>query len=67
MHDSGPINFATTIRVPIPMRMRFAAEVWNAMRDVPAGACRMRQARCFRLAMVRQKRLHMKVMRRNWR
>ena len=50
-------------RVPIGMRARFAAEVMNASRHVPAGASRMRARRCFRLAMEKQKRRHMKLWR----
>jgi hypothetical protein len=49
------------------MRMRFAAEVLNALKACPPDACHMRQARIFRRAMERQKRRHMKTMRRNWR
>jgi hypothetical protein len=43
-------------RVPIPARLRFAAEVMNAAQAVPKGAPAMRQARCFRLAMEKQRR-----------
>jgi hypothetical protein len=50
-------------RVPIPMRARFAAEVFNASRSVPRGAPEMRQRRCFRLAMEKQKRRVMRLWR----
>lgn len=50
-------------RVPIPARCRFAAEVFNASRAVPPGAGLMRQRRCFRLAMEKQKRRGLRVWR----
>jgi hypothetical protein len=52
-------------RIPIPMRMRFAVEVMMASRAVPKGAPMMRQRRCFRLAMEKQKRRIIKLMREN--
>lgn len=48
-------------RIPISMRCRFAAEVFNASRSVPRGAGYMRQRRCFRLAMEKQKRRVLKL------
>lgn len=50
-------------RIPITMRLRFAAEVFNASRSVPAVASRMRQRRCFRMAMLKQKRRVLKLWR----
>jgi len=49
------------VRVPIPLRLRFAAEALTAMQKVPKDAPRMRARRCFRLAMERQR---MRTMRR---
>jgi hypothetical protein len=43
-------------RIPITMRMRFAAECLMASGDVPKDASPMRQRRCFRMAMEKQKR-----------
>lgn len=52
-------------RIPITMRLRFAAEVMMATRAVPRAAGLMRQRRCFRLAMVKQKRRVLKLWRGN--
>jgi hypothetical protein len=53
---SGRFQILPHQRIPITMRMRFAAEVISASALVPKGASRMRQRRCFRMAMERQKR-----------
>lgn len=50
-------------RIPIPMRMRFAAECLMASRAVPKDAIEARQRRCFRLAMEKQKRRVLKLWR----
>ena len=50
-------------RIPIPMRLRFATECLLASRAVPKDASPMRQRRCFRLAMEKQKRRLLRVWR----
>jgi hypothetical protein len=50
-------------RIPITMRMRFAAEVISASGQVPKGASIMRQRRCFRMAMEKQKRRTLRLWR----
>ncbi len=50
-------------RVPIPMRALFAAQVFNASRHIPKNAPRMRQRRCFRLAMEKQRRRRVRLWR----
>lgn len=54
-------------RIPIPMRMRFFAEVLNAMKCVDRRAPDMRQARQFRRGMEKMRFKRLKALRRNFR
>ena len=58
--NRDPFPIFPTIRIPIPTRLRFAADVIEASKAVPPNASAMRQRRCFRLAMEKRrwKRLH---------
>jgi hypothetical protein len=65
-HHDEPYPILHRYRVTIPMRLRFAAEVWHAAKAVqtmPGKRCRMRERRVLRLAMEKVRGKHM----RQWR
>jgi hypothetical protein len=62
-HQSTRFTILPHQRIPIPMRLRFAAECLMASRAVPKDASPMRQRRCFRLAMEKQKRRMLRLWR----
>lgn len=53
------------VRVPMGGRLRIAADVLRAVGKVPKSAPMMRQRRCFRLAMIREARKPLKLLRGN--
>ena len=65
MSDNQPYWVVPNVRVPIGSRLRFAADVANAVRAVKHGLPRMAQRRAFRMAMERQTRRRLKLWREN--